>query len=61
MVTYVKTKSDLGWDRHNVLLLKKNLFTENVNRKRNKRIDIQKNLRCALRLAILYEKGLYPF
>ena len=57
MVTYVKTKSIHGWERHNVSTSKeKNVYKKRLQ-KRNRRIDIQKNRRCALSGAILYEKS----
>ena len=47
LVTYVKTESVLGWERHNVSTSKekkclRKTFTE------NRRMDIQKNRLCAL-------------
>ena len=57
MVTYVETKSDLGWERHNVSTSEEEFVYRKRLLKNNRRIDIQKNRHCALSLAILYEKG----
>ena len=57
MVTYVKTTSVLGWERHIVSTSKEEFVYSKRLQKRNRRIDVHKNRRCALSGAILYEKG----
>ena len=57
MVTYIKTKCDLGWERHNVSTSQEEFLYKKLLQKRNRGIDIQKNRRCSFSGAILYEKG----
>ena len=42
MVTYVNTKSVLGWERHNVSTSKEEFVYRKPLQKRNRRINIQK-------------------
>ena len=57
MVTYVKTTSVLGWERHIVSTSKEEFVYSKRLQKRNRRIDVQKKKRrCAVSGAILYEK-----